>query len=294
MSDQRIVDLKKVTTWDNQPGFQAGRHRAAIEQGFDAYRRARGITDRLNHGELTNKAKRYLETLRARLILQGNLLVTAVEQDVVQRALEVVIDHVPRMVATTAIGKAASLDQRYSGVPRQVAGLFLPYRFRPATDFMTAAWARLLTDQVLVMALPTEILRLGRDIPPLQASQPYYPPELGNLDRLPDPGPRWLAEEVAASTGNTAIEIASLVRSLDRTVGEGRGSGASDWRRYDERMNWAVTLVRSRQQDPTLFWCPYSGADLDLLYKGKRPTTLGEPSDVPPQAPLAGILDRFA
>ena len=122
-------------------------------------------------------------------------------------------------------------------------------------------WSRLMTDQVLVMALPTETLRLGRDIPPRHRGSPYYPAALRRFPERnrasatePDDRPPTTDERVERAI----LDIGDRVRSFDRTVRDGRGSAARDWRRWDERMNWALTLMRSRQQDETLYWRPYS------------------------------------
>jgi hypothetical protein len=130
-----------------------------------------------------------------------------------------------------------------------------------------------MTDQVLVMAMPTETLRLGRDIPPRHREWPIFPPDLRDF---PD---------IAGS--DELYEIVSLVKSLDRTVANGgtRGSAARDWRRWDERMNWALALIRSRQQDETLFWSPYSVADQWRIINGEMPERVGDASTLDVQAP---------
>jgi hypothetical protein len=82
-----------------------------------------------------------------------------------------------------------------------------------------------------------------------------------------------------------------VVRSFDRTRGNGAGSAAQDWRRFDDRMNWAVTLMRSRQQDPTLFWPPYSREDECRIFDGSLPFRAGDPSELEVQAPLQSARD---
>jgi hypothetical protein len=117
-----------------------------------------------------------------------------------------------------------------------------------------------MTDQVFVMALPTETLRLGRDIPPWRRDRPYYADDL--------------------------TDIATHVRSLDRTATDGAGSAARDWRRWDERMNWAVTLLRSRQHDATLSWSPYDAEDVRRIQKDELPRRAGDPSALEVEPPL--------
>ena len=122
-------------------------------------------------------------------------------------------------------------------------------------DVVHAAWGRLLTDQLFVMALPGETLRVGRDIPPLDPLRPYYRKALRDLrndDSIDEDDPKV----------KTALEdLRKLMFRFDRTTADGRGSGAQDWRSYESRMNWAITLLRSRQFDSSLSWPPFSGAD---------------------------------
>src|SRR6185436_2443059 len=96
-------------------------------------------------------------------------------------------------------------------------------------------------------------LRLGRDVPFRRHGEPFYP------EQLRDFTPPETTD--GSERGEALAEIARLVQSIDRTVGDGRGSAARDWRRWDERLNWAVTLLRSRHHDESLFWSPYSRAD---------------------------------
>ena len=53
-------------------------------------------------------------------------------------------------------------------------------------------------------------------------------------------------------------------------------------------MNWAVTLLRSRQQDETLFWRPYSDADAQRIVAGELPRRTGDASALELQPPLDG------
>jgi len=165
-------------------------------------------------------------------------------------------------------------------VPEDLSALGLAYRYLSEREFAYAVWSRLMTDQVLVMALPTETLRLGRDIPPRRPGTAFAPKVLrGNLE--PDPADH-------SKLADALRDVARLVGSLDRSVGDGRGSAAHDWRRWDDRMNWAVNLFRSRQQDLTLFWPPYSEADQERIVKGELPHRAGDPSAHDVQAPVDG------
>jgi hypothetical protein len=83
--------------------------------------------------------------------------------------------------------------------------------------------------------------------------------------------------------------VADLVEAFDRSDGLGRGSAARDWRRWDERMSFATTLMRSRQQDGTLYWAPYSIEDQKRIWRDELPKRSGDPSALEVQAPIAAF-----
>jgi hypothetical protein len=210
------------------------------------------------------------------LLLLGTILLTAVEQDVVNSALQTVVEAVPVRVMTTIEGRLASLLAARKGVRREVVALETFNRMADVTNWLTEAWARLMTDQVLVIVLPTEILRLGRDVPPRDFAAPLYPLALDDL-QVPkgrDGRDHLRLGLVSADEELTRESLAYLdeiVRTLDRTGADGAGSGAHDWRRFDDRLNWAICLFRSRQQDASLFWPPYSEEDERRLKSGDLP-----------------------
>jgi hypothetical protein len=234
------------------------RHLKHLRHAYEWYRKARTLGD----------------AARARFVLGANVLLTAMEQDLADRAVRTVIDHVPQRVLSRFDRRVAQAAENWTAVPRQLVELQLPFRYVELRNVVQTAWSRLMTDQILVLALPTETLRIGRDIPWLDPARPYYPWPL----RRPE---AWTQER----------EVGNVVRSFDRTRGNGAGSAAQDWRRFDDRMNWAVTLMRSRQQDPTLFWPPYSREDECRIFDGSLPFRAGDPSELEVQAPLQSARD---
>ncbi len=214
---------------------------------------------------------------RAQLMLGANLRLTQVEQDFADSAVSTVVDLVPRRIAGALDWRIAKLADWFRGVPTHLSYILLNNLHTDERSALDTIWSRFMTDQVLVMALPTETLRVGRDIPPLQRDRPYYPNDL----LFPHDHRR-----ITGCYKHDRIEIAELVRSIDRTVGAGRGSAARDWRRWDERLNWALTLLRSRQHDETLFWRPYSTRDAERIVAGELPERTGDPSALDIQPPL--------
>ena len=186
------------------------------------------------------------------MILGANLLITEVEQDLLDPAFGVVIDHIPEHVASCDELALGAVVRALRDVPSHLAYNVAQSRHPGAARALDTMWSRLMTDQVFVMALPTETLRLGRDIPPRHRHWPYLPPHLRTEPKRPS-GDANAVTPVDAALG----EIVLRLHAVDRTTGNGHGSAARDIRRWDERLNWSATLLRTCQQDGTLWWAPY-------------------------------------
>jgi hypothetical protein len=84
--------------------------------------------------------------------------------------------------------------------------------------------------------LPQGFLRLDRDVPrPAYLQGPQFPPDLEVLD---DP------------------EAIGLARRFGQDLASAADSDAPDWEDYGERMGYIFTLLRSFQQDPSIFGLP--------------------------------------
>ncbi len=173
--------------------------------------------------------------------------------------------------------RIAKIVERMRGVPPSFTFSGMQLVPRPERRTADLAWSRFMTDQVLVMALPTETLRVGRDVPQWRRTQSYYPNDLADLKPPTAPNAPHQADLDA---------VYGHVQSLDRTIGDGRGSATRDWRRWDERLNWAITLMRTRQHDESLYWTPYSVDDERRIAQGKLPHRSGDPSWLEVQPPL--------
>ena len=264
---ETIVRLGRQQTDARQrPPITIDRHVQPVFEALRLYLHARLTTD---------------PVARARCVLGGNLLLTAIEQDLVDLAVEAVVDHIPQRLAQAAEQRMARWVERRFHVPSQITSLSLPFRFPHARTAVDTMWSRLMTDQVFVMPLPTETLRLGRDIPPAVPGTPYYPRALRRLRQI----------EVSEDDGRAGLvrileSVADLVEAFERSDGVGRGSAARDWRRWDERMSFATTLMRSRQHDGTLYWPPYSLEDQRRIRRDELPRRSGDPSALEVQAPI--------
>jgi hypothetical protein len=141
-----------------------------------------------------------------------------------------------------------------------------------------------MTRYLLVIVLPTEILRLGRDVPLRNPTEPMFPVPLMDL-RPPETMGNYEPKEDQGQVCDKLVALHQFVNALDRSQA-GVGSAAHDWRRFDDRLNWAICLFRSRQQDPTLYWPPYSIEDTRRIVGGELPRASGHPGQAAVMPPL--------
>ncbi len=267
------------------------RHLRPVAMAFEYFRRARLVTLELGNDPTPGDRTERLRTLRARLIYFGDLIITSVEQDLVDPGVNRVLNEVPSVAGDYATARIAHAAARHRGVPRQLAELRIAVKLQPAQNYFEQTWVRVLTRELLVLALPAETLRLGHDVPPIAAGEPYYPPELRQFDPLLNPtiDPGLVQEGTsydAPQQDDDNARLQQIVNAFDRSSGFGQGTGARDWRRVVERINWATTMIRTRIQDPSLFWPPYRNEDVERIYCAKLPLHRGNPTDFDVLGPL--------
>ena len=197
------------------------------------------------------------------LIFEATLRIAAIEQVILDAAVTQVVEHLPKYLAAQAEGRLSTFAERSLRVPRRIAEMNASRRVASAAAVATDVWARVMTDQVMVVALPAETIRLGRDIPRRDWRKPFYAPGLEDLD--------------------TPARV--LFDTFDRSLGDGRGAGAGDWRRFDDRMNFVANLLRSRQQDSTLFWQPFTDEDVEKIWCGQYPARIADPFEQAVRSP---------
>jgi hypothetical protein len=279
----RVLELGR---WGGLEYLDRERHLTVVWQACGHYKRAAEFSARisdLRRDDPDSGSLQRLYALRARSILYANLMISAVEQDILHQAVGQTINQVPERFASALTDGATRWSERLAGVPRQVTALEAPFQIEPFTKSVTEAWARFMTSQILVVMLPCETLRLGKDVPPRSAIAPMFPPDLNNLSSPPT-GPGIEPDDVSLNEN-----LCNLVASFDRSLGDGRGTAARDWRRYDDRLNWIVNMMRSRQQDRSLWWSPYSAEDQKRIRAGQLPKSYGDPSSHEVEAPVGGL-----
>ena len=279
--DAERAQVLEALNWSGLRFIDEG-HLELVDEAFDCYRlvyrRAAELRKRgIKPDDIQSDA------FVAKLMFLATCLLTAAEQDVVNRALAVVIDSVPARLMQGIDAKVSQLAHWRSGVPQQVAAYGLLARLKHAEGLLSESWARLMTKYLLVIVLPTEMLRLGRDVPLPNPTEPMFPFPLMDLSLPNMNGYKPKGQRV--DVGAKLASLQQFVSALDRSQA-GVGSAAHDWRRFDDRMNWATCLFRSRQQDRTLYWPPYSIEDTRRIVAGEMPRASGHPGQAAVMPPL--------
>lgn len=214
------------------------------------------------HAELKRALMKYWEArherdpgARSRLVLHANCLVGYHEQTRLQReitiALNTPIDYLRDdldMWYVYGPGRGLRVLPRtgwaINSLARRVA--------MPAVERLARAiWQFFATQWIMQLALPDEVIDLGRDIPQLPDRRAFPDPLLtGSLSKV------------------DAELLAWLSFAFRDTL---RGSRATDWTSFPERMNTICNLFRSRQQQQALFRPPFTAAQLDALRRGEVP-----------------------
>jgi hypothetical protein len=110
---------------------------------------------------------------------------------------------------------------------------------------------RFVTSHVLGFTVGAEAMKVSRDVTSRGAAP--FPETLRTIE-------------------NHELEsLLSGPQGWDRTPNSLAGSGARDWTKLSDRMNFIVDLFRSRQTDPDLFRAPFSPEQRDAIMAGRVP-----------------------
>ena len=225
------------------------------------------------HGELRRGLRKYWEARhqrdpseRSRHILHANCLVGYHEQTRLQREITLALNSpIDYLRDDLDMWYVYGPGARLNGFPRAgwAINSFVRRVVLPAAERLAKAiWQRLATRWIMQLALPDEVLDLGSDLP--------KPPGRGAF-------PASLSAD--ALIGVDADLFAWLSFAYRDTL---RGSRATDWTSFPERMNTICNLFRSRQQQLTLFRPPFTDAQIAAIARDEMPGGLSDP---PPLAP---------
>jgi hypothetical protein len=110
------------------------------------------------------------------------------------------------------------------------------------------------TRHLVTGSLPRAVIWRARGVPPLTADGALFPPALAELHQ---------------PLARTAFAV------WDRADGDPTHTSVRNWASLDDRMNFAVNVLRSLQQDPSLFESPFTpalGEALDAVLQRGRLT----------------------
>jgi hypothetical protein len=184
------------------------------------------------------------ERERAQWILLGNCEIARCEQVLLEPIVAAIVEHpVQSQVASTLWARLARarLHEHHLAVA--------------ARD----VWARTIFRHLFVLCLPRETLKLGRPLPGLDPAHPErpFPTDLGDPIEVP--------------------ALAEFLGMWDCTHGHPSRWHATDWRDLRARIAFATNVFRSRQQDETWRWDPYTGADAERVIVGERARITPDP-----------------
>jgi hypothetical protein len=202
---------------------------------------------------------------RSRLVLHANCLVGYHEQTRLQReitlALNAPIDYLRDDLDMWYVYGPGARLRGFARAGWAINSLVRRVAMPVAERLVKALWQRLATRWLMQLSLPDEVLDLGDDLPLLP-------------DRSAFPGP------LTALAGTDADLLAWLSFAYRDTL---RGSRATDWTSFPERMNTICNLFRSRQQQQALFRPPFTAEQIESIRQDRVPSGLsGSPPELTP------------
>jgi hypothetical protein len=146
----------------------------------------------------------------------------------------------------------------------------------PGTERAVALVRRVVTELMMTMEVPGQVLRLGGDLK-AGASGALW---TRHLDHLDNPDLVALARELGAYDEldlDDRIEgwFSPLLVRLHLTAEEAQGTGADDWSSLSDRMRYIFAYFRSRQGDASLLTCPFSASAMAAILAGRLPEVPG-------------------
>lgn len=144
------------------------------------------------------------------------------------------------------------------------------------TDDLVAFVRRFSTELLMTMRSPTQVLRMGEDLPAPVHGELWPEP----LARLEHPRLLDLAEQLGtydARERNLELHdrmegwLLSILSRLSLASPEAQGSAARDWTALPDRMRYIFEYFRSRQRDTSLRAAPFSPQQQAELALGRIP-----------------------
>jgi len=103
---------------------------------------------------------------------------------------------------------------------------------------------RVVTEELMMLTLPGQVLRLGQDLPG------GFPPDLATA---------------------TDPELVAFLAPIDPTPDSLKGSGAVDWADLADRIHYIADFFRSQQENPVLRQPPFTPEQVRAIAEGRTP-----------------------
>jgi hypothetical protein len=234
---ERAIDLAAFASFREslQPGDPPD-GQGRLRQAFTAYAAA------LHEGD---------RKTRAQLMLLANLAIGFHEQTRLQPQIAEALDAPFEEPVKLRRDLLARLLNLHAGVAFRLALELVPGRATSLTEVLDdldrlvkQIAHEAITELLMTLTLPGEVLRLGRDVPGA------FPVGLEAIDN-PD--------------------LSALLGSTDPTRDSTRGSGAEDWSMLAERIHFIADFFRVYQERPTLLSDPFTAEQATVIKSGGRP-----------------------
>jgi hypothetical protein len=207
-----------------------------LRQAFTSYAAALRASDRKERAELillANLAIGWHEQTRLQPEIAEALDApfeepVGLRRDLLRHLLSLRIGLALRLLLELVPGRATSVKEVLDDLDREVK--------RIAHEAIT--------ERLMTLTLPDEVLRLGRDVPGA------FPADLETIDN-PD--------------------LRALLGRIDPTPDTTRGSGTDDWSALTERIHFIADLFRVYQERPTLLSDPFTAEQVEVIKSGGRP-----------------------
>jgi hypothetical protein len=207
-----------------------------LRQAFTSYVAALRATDRKQRAELillANLAIGWHEQTRLQPEIAEALDAPFAEpvelrRDLLRHLLSQHVGLALRLLLELVPGRATSVKEVLDDLDREVKQLA----------------HEAITERLMTLTLPDEVLRLGRDVPGT------FPADLRTIDN-PD--------------------LRFLLGRTDPTPDTTRGSGTDDWSALAERIHFIADLFRVYQERPTLLSDPFTTEQVAMIKSGGRP-----------------------
>ncbi|MEZ4383334.1 MAG: hypothetical protein R3A79_18540 [Nannocystaceae bacterium] len=145
----------------------------------------------------------------------------------------------------------------------------------PGAERVVGLVRRVVTELMMTMELPGQVLRLGSDLKAGASGLLWT----RHLDHLDNPELVALARRLGGDERTAELDLddriegwfSPLLVRLHLATAEAQGTGAADWSSLSDRMRYIFAYFRSRQGDASLLAAPFSASAMAAILDGRLP-----------------------